>query len=93
MQRAAAEPLLSPPFHARSSRRQFVREQQQLARSAMNAGQTAAAREAMRTLRSNDFERVHRAEIHLGVLRDKRSELSDVTDALAALTLLAPRAW
>ncbi|HEY8144855.1 MAG TPA: hypothetical protein VIG06_19385 [Kofleriaceae bacterium] len=43
----------------------------------------------MRVLRTTDFERTHRAEIHLGVLRDRRSELSDVAEAVNALTLLS----
>jgi hypothetical protein len=67
----------------------WVRQQQRLARSALFSGHTDAAREMMRVLRITDFERTHRAEIHLGVLRDRRSELTDVAEAVNALTLLA----
>jgi hypothetical protein len=67
----------------------WVRQQQRLARTALFAGHTDAAREMMRVLRTTDFERAHRAEIHLGVLRDRRSDLSDVAEAINALTLLA----
>ena len=67
----------------------WVVQQQRLARSALFSGHTEAAREMMRVLRTTDFERKHRAEIHLGVLRDRRSELSDVAEAVNALTLLA----
>ena len=67
----------------------WVRQQQRLARTALFAGHTDAAREMMRILRTTDFERTHRAEIHLGVLRDRRSELSDVAEAVNVLTLLA----
>jgi hypothetical protein len=66
-----------------------VRQQQRLARTALFAGHTDAAREIMRMLKTTDFERTHRAEIHLGVLRDRRSELTDVAEAVNALTLLA----
>ncbi len=67
----------------------WVRQQQRLARAALFSGHTDAAREMMRVLRTTDFERMHRAEIHLGVLRDRRSELTDVAEAVNALTLLA----
>lgn len=67
----------------------WVRQQQRLARNALFSGHTDAARELMRVLRTTDFERTHRAEIHLGVLRDRRSELTDVAEAVNALTLLA----
>jgi len=70
-------------------RTMWVRQQQRLARAALFSGHTEAARELMRVLRTTDFERTHRAEIHLGVLRDRRSELCDVAEAVNALTLLA----
>jgi hypothetical protein len=70
-------------------RAMWVRQQQRVARAALFAGHTDAAREIMRVLKTTDFERSHRAEIHLGVLRDRRSELSDVAEAINALTLLA----
>jgi hypothetical protein len=67
----------------------WVKQQQRLARTALFSGHTDAAREMMRVLRTSDFQRTHRAEIHLGVLRDRRSELTDVAEAVNALTLLA----
>jgi hypothetical protein len=67
----------------------WVKQQQRLARTALFSGHTDAARVMMRVLRTTDFQRTHRAEVHLGVLRDRRSELSDVAEAVNALTLLA----
>jgi len=67
----------------------WVKQQQRLARTALFSGHTDAAREMMRVLRTTDFQRTHRAEVHLGVLRDRRSELTDVAEAVNALTLLA----
>jgi len=67
----------------------WVRQQQRLARAALFSGHTEAAREMMRSLKTTDFERTHRAEIHLGVLRDRRSELPDIAEAINVLTLLA----
>lgn len=83
---------INAPTSSDMRRSGWVRQQQRLARTALFAGHTDAAREMLRTLRTSDFERTHRAEIHLGVLRDRRSELSDVAEAVNALTLLAPRA-
>lgn len=68
----------------------YVRHQQQLAYEAILTGQTGAARAALRALRSHDFARAHRAEIHLGVLRDSRSEHEDVADAVWILLCLTP---
>lgn len=79
----------SSDMHRDMRRALWVLQQQRLARSALFAGHTDAAREMLRILRTTDFERVHRAEIHLGVLRDRRSELTDVAEAVNALTLLA----
>jgi hypothetical protein len=75
--------------YADTRRALWVRDQQRLARSALFSGHTDSAREIMRALRTTDFERTHRAEIHLGVLRDRRSELTDVAEAINALTMLA----
>lgn len=80
---------VNAPTYADMRRSLWVRQQQRLARAALFAGHTDAAREIMRTLKISDFERMHRAEIHLGVLRDRRSELPDVAEAINALTLLA----
>jgi len=86
---------VNPPTHVNAPtfpdmrRALWVMQQQRLARTALFAGHTDAARELMRVLRTTDFERIHRAEIHLGVLRDRRSELTDVAEAVNALTLLA----
>ena len=68
-----------------------VVHQQRLAQAALLIGQLDAARIALRGLRLGDFDRPHRAEIHLGVLRDSRSERRDVHDACVALSHLAPR--
>ncbi len=67
----------------------WVRQQQVLARSALFAGHTDAAREMMRVLKTTDFHQSCRAEVHLDVLRDRHSELPEVADAVNALTLLA----
>lgn len=69
----------------------YVVAQQRLAQAALTVGQIHAARTALRSLRVSDFELPHRAEIHLGVVRDARSERRDVVDALVALAHLAPR--
>ena len=69
----------------------YVVHQQRLAQAALLIGQLNAARIALRGLRLGDFDRPHRAEIHLGVLRDNRSERRDVHDACVALSHLAPR--
>jgi hypothetical protein len=83
---------LSPaPAVDEDARQTYVVSQQRLAQAALAVGQVHAARHALRALRVNDFERPHRAEIHLGVVRDSRSERRDVIDALIALAHLAPR--
>ena len=68
-----------------------VVHQQSLAQAELLVGQLHAARSALRALRVSDFDRPHRAEIHLGVLRDNRSERRDVLEACTALAQLAPR--
>jgi hypothetical protein len=83
--------LSTVPLPDGDGRVTYVVSQQRLAQSALAVGQLHAARTALRSLRVSDFERPHRAEIHLGVLRDNRSERRDVQEAAAALAHLAPR--
>ena len=77
--------------HDVDARAAYVANQQRLAQAALMVGQIHAARTALRSLRMSDFDRPHRAEIHLGVVRDSRSERRDVIESLVALSQLALR--
>ena len=88
---AAANPERGRRITEEFERAGYVMHQQNLALRALRDGELGAARAALRALRSTDFERRDRAEIHLGVLRDSRSEEDDLRDAIARLIMLTPR--
>jgi hypothetical protein len=73
-------------------RAQLVESHQHTAREALEVGQIAAARAALRTLRASDFAgQAQMVEGLLAVLRDSRSSEDEVSDAISRLVRLPHR--
>lgn len=74
-----------------ADRTRFVEFHQNLARHALDIGQTRAARAALRVLRTTDFAGQTNVEGLLAVLRDSRSTEEEIVEAARRITQLTAR--